>query len=120
MTLGFGGLQFWNRTIRLCDCPGLVVPSAAGMERQVLSGIIPIQNVEPVVGTSDEFIMSRFDGWVLTLIWLFSQLYYISQRLPLEQPLKLKPDEDDFALEQDQPKWTADELLTAYAVQQSK
>lgn len=36
---------FWNRTIRLVDCPGLVCPSFAGMERQVLSGILPIQNV---------------------------------------------------------------------------
>lgn len=36
---------FWNRTIRLVDCPGLVVPSHASMEMQVLSGILPIQNV---------------------------------------------------------------------------
>ena len=50
---------------------------------------------------------------------MLSQLYYISQRLPLETPLKLKQDEDEFDLEQGEPKWTADELLTAYAVQQS-
>lgn len=84
---------FWNRTIRLCDCPGLVVPSNAGMERQVLSGVIPIQNVEPV-------------------------LYYVSQRMPLEKILRLKhPDEDEFSLEEEK-KWTADELLAEYATDQ--
>jgi hypothetical protein len=55
------------------------------------------------------------------LIGSFSgQLYYISQRLPLEKPLKLKQDVDEFDLDQDEPTWTADTLLTAYAVQQSQ
>lgn len=78
----------------MADCPGLVCPSFAGMERQVLSGILPIQNVEPV-------------------------LYFIAQRMPLERILKLRhPDEDDFSLEEEGPKWTADELLSTYALNQ--
>lgn len=86
------------------------------MERQVLSGIIPIQNVEPVVSHTPSSPRR-----LTSLLTSFHdpQLYYISQRLPFETPLKLKQDEDEFDLQQDQPKWTADELLTAYAVQQS-
>lgn len=61
---------YWNKTLRLVDCPGLVVPSFAGMERQVLAAIIPIQNVEPV-------------------------LYFIGQRMPLEKILKLPHPEED-------------------------
>lgn len=84
---------FWNKTIRLCDCPGLVCPSFAGMERQVLSGILPIQNVEPV-------------------------LYFIAQRMPLEKILGLHhPDFDPYSFE-DSPKWTADDLLGEYATSQ--
>lgn len=83
---------FWNQTIRLVDCPGLVCPSFAGMERQVLSGIIPIQNVEPV-------------------------LYFVAQRIPLEKILKLvHPDEDDMTRDED-PTWTTDEILSEYALQ---
>ncbi|GJN89589.1 hypothetical protein Rhopal_002576-T1 [Rhodotorula paludigena] len=104
---------FWNATLRLCDCPGLVCPSSAGFERQVLAGVLPIQNVEPV-------------------------LHFIGQRLPLEKVLRLKHHEevleeerdaldDEFSLEspeerrrgrQDKTRWTTDELLAAYAVQQ--
>lgn len=85
---------FWNPHLRLCDCPGLVCPSFAGMERQVLSGILPIQNVEPV-------------------------LYFIAQRMPLEKILKLKhPVVDDYVREEEGPKWTADDLLSTYALSQ--
>ncbi|KAL8292872.1 hypothetical protein RQP46_000566 [Phenoliferia psychrophenolica] len=84
---------FWNSTVRLCDCPGLVCPSFAGMERQVLSGILPIQNVEPV-------------------------LYFIAQRMPLEDILKLRhPDFIPTSVD-DQPVWTSDDLLSTYATAQ--
>lgn len=36
---------FWSYEVRLVDCPGLVFPSQCGMELQVMSGVIPIQNV---------------------------------------------------------------------------
>ncbi|BGO90879.1 hypothetical protein NBRC10512_002371 [Rhodotorula toruloides] len=108
---------YWNYSLRLCDCPGLVCPSAAGFERQVLGGVLPIQNVEAV-------------------------LHFVGQRIPLEKVLKLKhavemwqgedeedeEDEDEFSLdspeeraakrEATRPRWTTDELLAAYALQQ--
>lgn len=105
---------YWNKHIRLCDCPGLVCPSSAGLERQVLAGILPIQNIEPV-------------------------LRYIGQRIPLEKVLKLKheddveeeqkQEQDEFALEveprknskkEEKGRWTTDELLAAYADQQGE
>lgn len=65
------------------------------MERQVLSGILPIQNVEPV-------------------------LYFIAQRMPLEDILKLRhPDFSGSSLE-DAPAWTADDLLSTYAIAQGQ
>ncbi|GAA5892459.1 uncharacterized protein JCM6883_007365 [Sporobolomyces salmoneus] len=98
---------YWNPHIRLCDCPGLVPPSSAGLERQVLAGVLPIQNIEPT-------------------------LRFIGQRIPLEKVLKLKHEDeveeeqkqDEFSLEVSPPKkeekgrWTTDELLSAYADQQ--
>ncbi|GAA5953335.1 hypothetical protein JCM3765_005008 [Sporobolomyces pararoseus] len=102
---------YWNSHIRLCDCPGLVSPSAAGLERQVLAGVLPVQNIEPT-------------------------LRFIGQRLPLEKVLKLKheddveeeqkQEQDEFALEvepkktkkEEKGRWTTDELLAAYADQQ--
>ncbi|GAA5896878.1 hypothetical protein JCM6882_005056 [Rhodosporidiobolus microsporus] len=93
---------FWNQHLRLCDCPGLVCPSAAGLERQVLAGVLPIQNVEPV-------------------------LRFVGQRIPLEKVLRLRhPDgdlhehEDEFSLEapDQRARWTTDDILAAYAEQQ--
>ncbi|BGO98697.1 hypothetical protein NBRC10513v2_003091 [Rhodotorula toruloides] len=105
---------YWNYSLRLCDCPGLVCPSAAGFERQVLGGVLPIQNVEAV-------------------------LHFVGQRIPLEKVLKLKhadeawqgqeeEEDDEFSLDSPEeraakreaarPRWTTDELLAAYALQQ--
>lgn len=66
------------------------------MERQVVSGIIPIQNVEPVS-------------------------YFLAQRMPLESILKLiHPDADDLSLSHDGgTSWTTDEILSEYATQQN-
>ncbi|BGP23992.1 mmr1/hsr1 GTP binding protein [Rhodotorula toruloides] len=105
---------YWNHSLRLCDCPGLVCPSAAGFERQVLGGILPIQNVEAV-------------------------LHFVGQRIPLEKVLKLKhereawqgkeeEEDDEFSLDSPEeraakrqaarPRWTTDEFLAAHALQQ--
>ncbi|KAM0788802.1 hypothetical protein ACM66B_002890 [Microbotryomycetes sp. NB124-2] len=99
---------YWNQTVRLVDCPGLVCPSFAGMERQVLAGILPIQNIEAV-------------------------LHFVAQRLPLERVLGLETseplddDEDDLAREisgkqmhkgDDEDAWTTDRILVEYALQQ--
>ncbi|BGP39270.1 hypothetical protein JCM10449v2_003208 [Rhodotorula kratochvilovae] len=105
---------YWNAHLRLCDCPGLVCPSSAGFERQVFGGVLPIQNVEAV-------------------------LHFIGQRLPLEKVLRLRHEdefheqrrevvEDEFSLdspedrrvrkEREVSRWTTDELLAAYALQQ--
>lgn len=101
---------YWNTHLRLCDCPGLVCPSSAGLERQVLAGILPIQNIEPV-------------------------LRFIGQRIPLEKVLKLKhhdeeeeeEKQDEFEIEvgsrkkkEEKGRWTTDELLAAYAIQQGE
>lgn len=114
---------YWNKNLRLCDCPGLVCPSSAGYERQVLGGVLPIQNVESV-------------------------LHFVGQRMPLEKPLRLRhedevrverqldaeAEEDEFSLdtpeeraaqrrtrvEQMVARWTTDELLSAYAEQQGE
>ncbi|GAA5986537.1 hypothetical protein JCM10908_003790 [Rhodotorula pacifica] len=111
----------WNKNLRLCDCPGLVCPSSAGYERQVLGGVLPIQNVESV-------------------------LHFVGQRLPLEKVLRLRHDDEvrvERQLEEEEEKegefsldtpeeraaqrrkrleqvarWTTDELLAAYAEQQ--
>lgn len=100
---------FWNSTVRLCDCPGLVCPSFAGMERQVLSGILPIQNVGLSLCSSLGFL----SGIVLTTQRALKRqvepiLYFIAQRMPLENILKLRhPDFSEFALDDDVPRWTA-------------
>ncbi|GAA5844144.1 hypothetical protein JCM11251_002449 [Rhodosporidiobolus azoricus] len=93
---------FWNRNLRLCDCPGLVCPSSAGLERQVLAGVLPIQNIEPV-------------------------LRFIGQGVPLEKILRLRhPDgeqhqhDDEFSLDApgNKARWTTDDILASYAEQQ--
>lgn len=93
---------YWNTHLRLVDCPGLVCPSSAGFERQVLGGILPIQNIEPVI-------------------------HFIGQRLPLEKVLRLRhPEEDEeervdeFAGRRRRKEltWTTDDVLVAYALQQ--
>ena len=78
---------YWTPEVRLVDCPGLVFPSLVGMENQVLSGVIPIQNVEAVV-------------------------YELGQRMPLEEILQVEKLEEDR-----EEMWSTDSLLAALAVQ---
>lgn len=86
--------HYWNKTLRLVDCPGLVCPSFAGMERQVMAGVIPVQNIEPV-------------------------LHFVCQLVPLENVLKLEhPESETVSL--DEPTWTTDTILVQYALQQGE
>ncbi|KAK9897365.1 P-loop containing nucleoside triphosphate hydrolase protein [Cystobasidium minutum MCA 4210] len=81
---------YWSKEVRLVDCPGLVFPSFVGMEKQVMAGIIPIQNVEAVI-------------------------YELGERMPLEEILDLKmPGEllDDRKGEV----WSTDTLLGTLAL----
>ncbi|KAH8930147.1 P-loop containing nucleoside triphosphate hydrolase protein [Atractiella rhizophila] len=75
---------FLNPTLRLVDCPGLVFPSVCGFELQVLGGIIPLQNIAPV-------------------------MYFVCERLPLEQILQLPLRTQA---------WTTDDILGTYAESQ--
>ncbi|GAA6025726.1 hypothetical protein JCM10207_008890 [Rhodosporidiobolus poonsookiae] len=94
---------YLNHAIRLADCPGLVCPSIAGFERQVLGGILPIQNVESV-------------------------MHFVGERLPVEKALRLRHPAGDaflpsseFTLDEPEAQghWTTDDILVAYALQQN-
>lgn len=59
---------FLTRTVRLCDCPGLVFPSKVPKSLQILAGSFPIAQVrEP-----------------------YTAIRYIAERIPLQKLLKLK------------------------------
>jgi hypothetical protein len=87
---------FWTPEVRLCDCPGLVCPSTAGMELQVLGGIIPIQNTE---------IVSQ----------------YVFKRVPLEKILGLPPAPvvEDPRRGRRPVGWTTDDILSKHALSHS-
>lgn len=82
--------------VLLCDCPGLVFPSSAGQELQVLGAILPISQVQSTA----------------------SILRFAASHMPLERVLALEmpPDEygDAAALGPgEERKWTATLLLEA-------
>ncbi|CAL1695099.1 unnamed protein product [Somion occarium] len=101
---------FWTPEVRLVDCPGLVMPNLVPMESQVFSGIFPISRVSAVPLC----------------------IYHAAQLLPLERIYGLqhpsllpKPEEDKRTWrepragamkEQKELKWTAMDILTAYAL----
>ncbi|VDB86571.1 unnamed protein product [Peniophora sp. CBMAI 1063] len=99
---------FWTNELRLVDCPGLVLPSLAPIELQVLSGILPIARM-PAIPLC---------------------LFYAGQLLPLEKALGLDhPSSQDIpagdkrtwrgnASRREAAKtftWTAMDVLEAYA-----
>lgn len=95
-----GSSQGTNKTlVQLCDSPGLVFPSGAGSELQVLGAILPISQVQAIS----------------------SVVRWIGCHLPLEEVLKLDypPDDDDAPLLKGQPEaekdWTATVILEALA-----
>lgn len=56
---------------------------------------------------------------LLTITSALRVLYFLAQRMPFEKILQLKhPDQDDYPEFEDGPPWTADELLSTYALNQ--
>ncbi|XP_052790846.1 guanine nucleotide-binding protein-like 1 [Mya arenaria] len=82
---------YLTKTVRLCDCPGLVFPSHVDKNLQILGGIYPISQV------SDPF----------------SVVGYVAERLDLPKLLRLKPvDEDADPLTH---KWSALDICESWA-----
>lgn len=78
-----------TRSVRLCDCPGLVFPSTAPKPLQVVMGSYPISQLRE----------------------MFSVLQYVARRINLPEILKLShPDEDS-----ENPKWSAFTIAEAWA-----
>ncbi|CAG2171592.1 unnamed protein product [Oppiella nova] len=78
-------------TVRLCDCPGLVFPSKAPKELQVLMGCYPIAQLrEP-----------------------YSAIGYISQRIPVSKILRLThPNHDEPGVHP----WSAYDICESWAI----
>ncbi|XP_068854753.1 LOW QUALITY PROTEIN: guanine nucleotide-binding protein-like 1 [Aphelocoma coerulescens] len=77
--------HFLARSVRLCDCPGLVFPSRAPPELQVLAGVYPIAQLQDP----------------------YSAVGFLGSRLALPPLLQLRPPSG--------PGWTAWELCEAWA-----
>jgi ribosome biogenesis GTPase A len=84
---------FLTPTVKLCDCPGLVFPSRAPKELQVLMGCFPIAQLrEP-----------------------YSSVGYMSQRIPVHKILRLiHPNQEGNAVVQHE--WSAYDICEAWAV----
>ena len=84
---------FLTPTVRLCDCPGLVFPSQAPKELQVLMGCFPIAQLrEP-----------------------YSTVGYLSQRIPVHKILRLEhPNQEGNKVVDHQ--WSAYDICEAWAV----
>lgn len=112
----------WNSTLRLVDCPGLVCPSFSGMASQVLSGILPIQNVEVRVlqSRSSQWLTSRYPAGALLCGTAHSARVDLEAQasrsryvlLPRVPPADLIIDEYILG---EEPPWTTDALLSTYA-----
>ncbi|CAD5118923.1 DgyrCDS7598 [Dimorphilus gyrociliatus] len=80
---------YLTKTVKLCDCPGLVFPSLTDKSLQILSGIYPIAQVrEP-----------------------YSSVGFLSERLDLTKILKLKHPSDD----ENCNEWSAWDVCDAWA-----
>ncbi|XP_030826476.1 guanine nucleotide-binding protein-like 1 [Camarhynchus parvulus] len=79
--------HFLTAQVRLCDCPGLVFPSRAPPELQVLAGVYPIAQLQDP----------------------YSAVGFLGSRLALPPLLQLRPPNG--------PGWTAWELCEAWAEQ---
>ncbi|NWZ88468.1 GNL1 protein, partial [Poecile atricapillus] len=77
--------HFLTASVRLCDCPGLVFPSRAPPELQVLAGVYPIAQLQDP----------------------YSAVGFLGSRLALPPLLQLRPPNG--------PGWTAWELCEAWA-----
>ncbi|EJD45742.1 P-loop containing nucleoside triphosphate hydrolase protein [Auricularia subglabra TFB-10046 SS5] len=74
---------FWTPDIRLCDCPGLVMPNYTHLELQVLCGILPIARIPS----------------------LPSCVHYASQIIPLERILGLTHPSSSMPAPKDKRTW---------------
>ncbi|KAI0639624.1 hypothetical protein C8Q77DRAFT_1224741 [Trametes polyzona] len=112
---------FWTSELRLVDCPGLVFPNYVHMETQVLSGILPISRVSAIP----------------LCIHHAAQLLPLEHILGLTHPSLAEEPEPAVALDDKRTwregmhprarqgkdaraqtlKWTANDILTAYAEQ---
>ncbi|KZV83143.1 P-loop containing nucleoside triphosphate hydrolase protein [Exidia glandulosa HHB12029] len=79
---------FWTPEIRLCDCPGLVMPNYTHLELQVLCGILPIARIPS----------------------LPSCVHYTAQRLPLEKILNLSHPSGATPASEDKRTWRPEQL----------
>lgn len=78
--------HFLTPTVRLCDCPGLVFPSTAPRELQVLAGVYPISQLQEP----------------------YSAVGFLATRLPLPTLLALRPPSSPVG-------WTAWDICEAWA-----
>ncbi|XP_021239674.1 guanine nucleotide-binding protein-like 1, partial [Numida meleagris] len=78
--------HFLTPTVRLCDCPGLVFPSRAPRELQVLAGVYPISQLQEP----------------------YSAVGFLAARLPLPTLLGLRPPSNAAG-------WTAWDICEAWA-----
>lgn len=78
--------HFLTPTVRLCDCPGLVFPSRAPRELQVLAGVYPISQLQEP----------------------YSAVGFLASRLPLPSLLGLRPPSNPAG-------WTAWDICEAWA-----
>ncbi|KAI8854599.1 P-loop containing nucleoside triphosphate hydrolase protein [Chytridium lagenaria] len=80
-----------NKTVRLCDCPGLVFPGVLPKPLQILSGMYKIAQVQEP----------------------YSSIQYLAERVPIEKILNLRPPEGASA----NYEWTAWDICEAFAIQ---
>ncbi|CAG2108262.1 unnamed protein product [Medioppia subpectinata] len=88
---------FLTPTVRLCDCPGLVFPSRAPKELQVLMGCYPIAQLRQP----------------------FAAVGYISQRIPVQRLLRLQhPNSDECVSSASSggQQWSAYDVCESWAI----
>ncbi|CAK8675232.1 unnamed protein product [Clavelina lepadiformis] len=84
---------FLTKTVKLCDCPGLVFPSLIPKQLQILSGIYPISQVQEP----------------------YTPVGYLASHIRLVDLLKLQHPSKSDAASDEQLEWTAWDICEAYA-----
>ncbi|KAF9567010.1 P-loop containing nucleoside triphosphate hydrolase protein [Agrocybe pediades] len=106
---------YWTHDVRLVDCPGLVMPNFVPMEMQVLCGILPISRVSAVPSCI------HFATELLPLERILNLTYPTAAPPPAAEDKRTwrgdrKPKDQDRPNDSEPPKWTAMDILTAYAI----
>ena len=98
-----------TRSVRLCDCPGLVFPSTAPKPLQVVMGSYPISQLREMYSVLQ--YVARQEVY-FSFICSLSNIYdFVCRRINLPEILKLShPDEDS-----ENPKWSAFTIAEAWA-----